>query len=317
MNSLLRQLGLASSWVLALGVLAGCDPGSTCSSTGTGTLVVQLGGVAAGATASFSYQTTAGSVNAAGPVTLTSVAAGSYTVRPGRAVTPGGLVRTVYAPQGGEQVVCVANGQTTTVTLPFTPIATSGRLWALNGTGGTGSMLGFAASDLSASGSPAAAPSASGAAGRAVAFDGDGNLWTVDPTSAGISLQRYPAAGFASGGAKMADRSITVTGVSCLPAVSSLAFGPEGALWVASGCDLSVLQVAASQLTASGSVSPSVRLTPAGGADRAGLRRDGQPLGGRRASAEIRPGESGHQQRRAGDDRQPQEPHSRWRRPGG
>ena len=66
------------------------------------------------------------------------------------------LFRTAYRAEGSPSSLCVRGGERATVTVNYTPIPSSGKLWTSNGSGGTAPLLGFSANVLGSSGSPAA-----------------------------------------------------------------------------------------------------------------------------------------------------------------
>jgi streptogramin lyase len=125
--------------------------------------------------------------------------------------------------------------------------------------GGNGAPLGFSSDVLRASGAPAATVAAQTITGKDLTFDQDGNLWTMGATD--TSLRRYSASALATGGAKVADRVVTLPGITCVPPTTSFAFDRGGNLWVSSTCEHKVFRVSALELAASGEVRPSVALS--------------------------------------------------------
>lgn len=270
MSSHFSSIGLGCSLALALVACGGTgggtpvtgDGGTACSTTGTGTLTVTITGLPASAKAGVTLAAPSGKVSTVDATqTITPADAGNFTVTAPHVIVADPIVRTVYEATVSAGVVCVSNGQTATVTITYAPIPTSNKLWALNGTGGNGSMLGFASSTLAMTGAPPATVAANGPAGKAVAFDKDGNLWAMGATVADPNLVRYPASAFASGGTKTPDRSIVIKDLACSPATANMAFDATGDLWVSSGCDKSVMRFPSALLAASGTVTPSVKLT--------------------------------------------------------
>ena len=74
-------------------------------------------------------------------------------------------------------------------------------------------------------------------------------------------MVRYPASAFASGGTKTPDRSIAIKDLTCIPGLSAIAFDGSGDLWLGAECDHSVMHIPAAQLAASGTVTPSLKLS--------------------------------------------------------
>jgi len=107
---------------------------------------------------------------------------------------------------------------------------------------------GFASELLGASGTTEASVSIDGGIGKSIAFDRDGNLWTLGPTLDFPHVLRFPASQLGTSGAREPDVSFNVPEVDCLPAMRSLAFDAEGNLWL-SVCGDSVLRIPAAELT--------------------------------------------------------------------
>ncbi len=264
-----RVLGSLGFLVAGL-ALTGCPGGSECRSGGTGTIVVTYSGLPAGATGT-THLNGASAQTITSAQTLAGMGGGTWTVSADKAVLADARVRTAYQAVPSPASFCVRDGQTQTVEVKWEPIATSNKLWVLNGNGGAGELLGFASESLAASGSPAVTTGVKGSPGRDLTFDKDGNLWAFGATTADAMINRFPAADLATGGAKTPDRKINITGLSCLPAVTAMAFDKDGNLWITSACKDAVFRLDASVLNASGSVSPSQTLAVV---DPAGLAFD-------------------------------------------
>ncbi len=264
------RIGLGCSFALVLiacggsggsTVDAGADAPPACATTGTGTLVINVTGLPASSKANVGVTGPNGKlITVDATQTITPADAGNFVVKAPRYIQPDPLVRTVYEATVSTSTACVSNGQTTTVNVTYAPIPTSNKLWALNGNGGNGSMLGFASALLTQSGAPPATVTASGPGGGSVAFDKDGNLWAIGPTTGDASLVRYPASAFSSSGAKTPDRTITIKDLGCLPGPNSLAFDAGGDLWMSVPCGKNVLRIPNAQLAATGNATPSVKL---------------------------------------------------------
>jgi len=152
---------------------------------------------------------------------------------------------------------CVKNGQTVTVNVTYTVIASSGKVWTGNGQ----QNLGFASSLLGSSGSPGASVVAGTTGSKGLTFDLDGNLWAIGGTTVDPTLSRYPASSLGASGAKTADITLNVGGFSCSPGASALAFDSSGNLWVAIACANKVVRLTSSNLATSGSITPGVEIS--------------------------------------------------------
>ena len=260
-----------SSSLAVLGLLVGCggtdpvtptdggtgDTGPACPATGTGTVVVNVSGLPAGASAKVVVTGSSGPSNVDATKTISGAGAGTYTVTADKVVVANPIVRTVYTATISSASFCLGSGATQTITVTYAAIPTSNKLWVTNGPS-NGTPLGFASASLAATGAPAATVAATSSTGRDVTFDQDGNLWTLGATDS--TLQRIPASSLGTGGAKTADRTIDLK-IACSPPTAGLAFDKNGNLWVSSTCSNKVLRVAAAQLAVSGDVVPAVSVT--------------------------------------------------------
>lgn len=235
--------------------------GGTCATDGTGTISVVVNGLPAGVSAKVKVSG-ASSSDVTATTTLADKSAGAYTVTAGRVAQPDPIVRTLFEPTvtvaAEGTSFCLTSKQTVTVTVSYTAIAPSNKLWS-NG-GAASDLLAFAGADLGATGTPAAKVTVKGSVpagmGTAIAFDKDGNLWTLGGTSAEAPLLRFSASSLGTSGEKTPDRRIAVGGLGCSPSLGSLAFDPSGALWVTNQCDDYVMRVPADKLSASGDFTP-------------------------------------------------------------
>jgi streptogramin lyase len=231
---------------------AGGTASAACPAAGSGEIEVRITGLPPGVGANLIIGGPLGSRSITEDTTF-GEAAGPYVLTPGRVAAPDPIVRTLFDAALVETEFCLADDGTHRVELAYAPVATSHRLWT-NNSNGTGNLLGFAASSLTASAEIAPTVSAVAGAGKDVTFDSEGNLWSMGATTADPHLMRFPHALFAASGDKAADRRIDVADVSCLPAMRALAFARTGALWV-STCGR-VVGLAAEDLDASGTVTP-------------------------------------------------------------
>lgn len=172
------------------------------------------------------------------------------------------LFRTAYRAAVSPSSLCVRGGERATVTVNYTPILSSGKLWTSNGSGGTAPLLGYSANVLGSSGSPAATVAATTGGSEGSAFDKEGNLWAVGGTTADPPVLRIPAGSLGSSGQKTAD--ITLKGGPLeggFPRARALAFDASGNLWVSVGFNDKIVRYTPDQLTTSGSPTPGVELT--------------------------------------------------------
>ena len=184
-----------------------------------------------------------------------AIGGGAWQVKASNAAVADPRVRTAYAPIVTASSFCLAAGGSQVIEVAYALIPTSNKLWATNGSGGTGAVLGFSSAALASTGSAPATISANAAGGRDLAFDSDGNLW-AQATTAEPALVRFTAASLATSGAKTYDRGLDITGLSCAPRISGIAFDAAGNLWVSSPCLHNVMKIPAESLAQSGAVYP-------------------------------------------------------------
>jgi sugar lactone lactonase YvrE len=258
------------TWFGLLGVVAllmsACGPGggAGCDPSGTGDLVVNISGLPGGVNAKVSVTGPSGfNQNLTASQTFTATAAGTYTVTADKVAQSDPLIRTAYSASVSGSPACVRNGQATTVSVSYAQIPSSNKLWMDNGSppSGASPLLGFAASLLGSTATQSPSVSAGTVNLRDLTFDPDGNLWGIGGTTADPTLVRYPASILGTSGSKTRDRSINVSGITCLPGASRMAFDASGNLWVSVPCANKVVRVSAAQLGASGTVTPAVEIT--------------------------------------------------------
>lgn len=234
----------------------GSSPSDHCLLTGFGSVDVRVTGLPAGVEADLIVGGPADSQAVRASTTLENVAAGPYLLTPKRVAQPDTIVRTLYDYQIAETEFCLVAGTTHTVELHYEAVPTSHRLWT-NNSNGTGAVLGFGAPSLDSSASAAPDITVSAGAGKDIAFDTQGNLWSMGATVADAHLMRFPRASLASSGEKQADRNIDIANIECLPALRAFAFDREGSLWV-SACGGDVVKLTSEDLAQSGEVTPGV-----------------------------------------------------------
>lgn len=234
----------------------GTGGSSGCSENGKGTIVVEVTGLPSSVSADVSLDGPDGTDLVTESITLDDLGAGSYVVTAERVTDDDPIVRTVYDPTVETTSLCLAEGKTETVTVNYEAIPSSNKLWTTNGNGDF-SLVAFASSELETEGDPAGTVTIDSPAGGDVAFDRDGNLWTVGPTTAEPHLLRYPASVLGSSGEKERDRGIDIEEIPCSPSVRALSFDASGNLWV-STCGDQVVRLEPSDLEADGTVTPAV-----------------------------------------------------------
>lgn len=268
-----KGVNVNKGWFTVLGILAAlisaCGPGggATCSTTGTGSLVVNISGLPGGVNAAVDITGPGGTQTLTAGQTLTGQPAGNYDVVVKKVADSDPLIRTAYSGSAAGSPACVRDGQATTVNVTYSPIPSSNKLWMDNGNppSGASPLLGFAASLLGSTATQSPTVNAGTIGMRDITFDKDGNLWGIGGTTADPNLARYPASDLGSSSAKTRDRSINISGISCLPGAARLAFDSSGNLWVSIPCANKVVRVSAAQLGASGSATPAVEITALNG----------------------------------------------------
>lgn len=218
--------------------------GGGCSEDGKGTLVVKVTGLPDGVDpditlkGSKTYDVTDAS-------TLEDVPAGSYTVTARRVFDADPIVRTVFDPNIGTEEFCVSDGDSLSIEVEYKAIPSSNKLWMPTALDEEGA--GFSSEVLAESATVPASVSIDGGIGKAVAFDRDGNLWTLGPTLDFPHVLRFPAASLGSSGAREPDVSFNLPEVECIPAMRNLALDASGNLWL-SVCGDRVLRIASADL---------------------------------------------------------------------
>lgn len=262
---------LAASSLLVLAALAGCSSESSSSSSSssggtsdggpdalgclaTGRLTITVTGLPAGVSAKVKVAgATSTDVTESKDLDL---ATGDYDVTASDVVTPDPIARTMYRASVSTPTATLCSGPVT-VTVTYAAIGSSGKVWAGNANG-TAPVLGFAASALGATATIPASVATKTRGGRGLAFDKDGNLWTIGGTTADKTLGRYSAGSLAVSGEPAPDREIGIANSGCSPLGSSLAFDKDGNLWVSLLCENKVVRLTPADLTATTEVTPSV-----------------------------------------------------------
>lgn len=238
-----------------------------CAGDGTANVSVEISGLPDGVAA----DVVIGMGSTTSPVnedeTLEDLPAGTYTVEAARVTDDDPIVRTVFDPVVASSSFCLEDGADQTVSAEYVAVPSSNRLWTSN-------LRGFAAADLGASGAVDPAVVGDAPVGKDVAFDRDGNLWSMGATTAETMLVRIPAANLASSGDNEFDREIDVPEVECLPALNAMAFDYGGDLWLGA-CGGNVLEIPASELASSGDATSGTVLSNVGDVSDLAFDSDG------------------------------------------
>jgi hypothetical protein len=225
------------------------DDGNGCS---TGSLVVSVTGLPAGAAAKVNVTGASGALTVGATETL-KLTSGSYGITADTVVVADPIVRSVYTATvsaATEDVVC-GSSDLRTVNVTYALIPSSNKLW-IGSENSDSNTLGYASATLAATGTKDADITATTAGSLPGAFDRAGNLWVIDGTGGEVGVKRYPAATLAGGGIETPD--ITLSGDALtggVPGPASLAFDPSGNLWVGVAYSSEVVEFAAAQLSTS------------------------------------------------------------------
>jgi len=197
------------------------------------------------------------------PVTTTTtlpLPVGQYSIYADLVANADPIVRTAYAPTVPNPGVCVST-LPASVTVTYTVVPSSGKLWTSGGLGAPASMVGFSSTSLTTSGSPAATVAANTRASKGFTFDRAGNLWAVGETTADPPVARFPARILGISGTKtpdvVLDSAIFAGGI---PGPSNLAFDARGSLWVSIVYAGKVVKFPDLLLSNSGAAPPAVEI---------------------------------------------------------
>jgi len=262
----MRHLGLRVSVALTLGLsLPACEPADdaagggdagmggapseSCGSEGVGALTVEVAGLPEGVSADVVLTGPTGDEALTETTALPDAPAGAYTVAARRVIVADPIVRSVYDAVSAPTSACVSPDAPQAVTVTYTRVPTSNHLWMP--TARETELAGFGSSLLAVGGAQTPSVAARAPVGKAVAFDRDGNLWSLGPTLAEAMVNRVPARTLGGAGEAAADVEINLPEVSCLPAMRSLAFDAAGNLWL-SVCGDRIMRLPADALERSG-----------------------------------------------------------------
>lgn len=240
---------------------AGVDA-AACATGGEGTLTVEVSGLPTDAAPRGRVSAVGGAeqaVTAAGALTLP---AGLYEVTAERVIVPDPIVRAVFDGSPSSGSVCVKDGATASVTLAYTLLPTSNKLWVGNSSSASGPLLGFRSEQIRATAAPRAGVGAYTTGAGGFAFDRDGNVWVVGGTTSDPPLARFAAARLGTGGQKTPEVTIdSAVFTAGVPGPRALAFDLSGNLWVTVVAAESVVRLTPEDLAHSGQPVPGVQIT--------------------------------------------------------
>lgn len=216
------------------GSAKGGDRASTAASGGaandTTTLVIEVHGLPPAVTPVFSVSGM--HVDLQEPGRYADMLPGQYMVRTVPLFDGGPIVRTLLlASVGDRSTFELHEGETYTLELDYGPVPTSGKLW--RAASDHASVVGFPNAIFLPKFGPVPREVVAAPAGRSLAFDREGNLWTLGPTTGHAHLLRYAAKAL-DGSSPNAEPDVTIdlAEVSCTPAINDLAFDSAGGLWL-------------------------------------------------------------------------------------
>jgi hypothetical protein len=242
--------------------------GGACPEQGLGKLVIEITGLPEGVEADV-LLTGPEQLEISASGTLTGVTAGGYAVTAARVYDADAIVRTVFHATVTTPGFCLPPDGSQAISIIYSEIPSSNKLWnTVNSQG----VAAFERGAIGETGSREATVAIKGPTVRGLAFDRDGNLWTLKRSDSGPDIMRFPAASLGSSGELAPDISIPVPDGDCGPAFLTLAFDAAGNLWLSHACRDEVRRIAASQLGTSGEKEADALLSVA---DPDGLAFDG------------------------------------------
>lgn len=219
--------------------------GGACPVEGSGTLVIEVSGLPDGVAGDVLIDGP-GAVAVEDSETFEDVAAGSYSVVAARVFDADPIVRTVFDAVVSEADFCLVDGTEHTVTVTYSPIPSSNKLWMSTDVPDD-EVIAFDSAALAESSTQDATVALNGPSAKGVTFDRDGNLWALGGTLAEPHVQRFPAAQLGASGDFEADIGFSLEDVACIPAMRALAFDADGNLWL-SACGNEIHRIPAADL---------------------------------------------------------------------
>jgi streptogramin lyase len=240
------EAGEPTSPIAGGGVGGSGGEGGGCTLDATGQLVIEVSGLPGDVDPEVIIEGPDDLLVSRANDSIDGVTSGAYTASASRVFDADPIVRTVFDATVTMPDFTLCDGASHTIRVAYEAIPSSNKLWMPTGLDDEGA--GFASELLGASGTTEASVSIDGGIGKSIAFDRDGNLWTLGPTLDFPHVLRFPASRLGTSGAREPDVSFNVPEVECLPAVRSLAFDAEGNLWL-SACGDVVLRIPKAELS--------------------------------------------------------------------
>jgi sugar lactone lactonase YvrE len=174
-----------------------------------------------------------------------------------------------FAPgsKGNVAPTSTVSGAGSTLNTPFSmAMDPSGNVWVANSTANT--LVEFTQAQLATGGAPAPTVILTATAGSldvpySLAFDRAGDLWVANVTNS--SVVEFTPSQLAASGAPTPKVTLTTDGVvpASISAPASLAFDGSGNLWIGNGGNNTIVSLTPTQLSATGTPTPTVSLTSA------------------------------------------------------
>ncbi len=259
--------GSSGSGTPANGADGGGGDGGSCSVASTGSIVVNVTGLPAGVDGSVTITGPGGAQSVTATKTIAGAKSGDYTVTAANVGQADPIVRKAYKAAVAVASAKLCDGQSVTVDVSYTLIPTSNAIW-WGSSNSASDTLGYASASLAATGSPVATIAATTAGAIPGAFDKNGNLWVLDGTAGAVGLKRYTAASLATGGTKTPDIVVSSDALTGgVPGPASIAFDMKGNLWIGVIYSQKVVEFDATQIAATGTVTPKVEISNVSGAN--------------------------------------------------
>ena len=172
----------------------GAGEGGGCTLESTGTLVIEVSGLPEDVDPEVIIEGPDELLVSEANDAIEGVTSGAYAVTASRVFDADPIVRTVFEATVAMPDFTLCDGASHSIKVSYKAIPSSNKLWMPTGLDEEGA--GFASELLRDSGTTAASVSIDGGIGKSIAFDRDGNLWTLGPTlrfPAGIALPCFAA----------------------------------------------------------------------------------------------------------------------------